>query len=65
MDSFHIHHPLIFFGLKEALRLIENEGLDNIFQRHERHANATREAVKSWGIELLPINEDEHSNSFN
>ena len=54
----------ILFGLKEALRLIENEGLDNIFQRHERHANATREAVKSWGIELLPINEDEHSNSL-
>tara|TARA_Y100001936_G_scaffold27197_1_gene25413 strand:+ start:801 stop:1964 length:1164 start_codon:yes stop_codon:yes gene_type:complete len=54
----------ILFGLKEALRLIENEGLDNIFQRHERHANATREAVKSWGIELLPLNEDEHSNSL-
>ena len=54
----------ILFGLKEALRLIENEGLDNIFQRHQRHANATREAVKSWGIELLPINEDEHSNSL-
>ena len=54
----------ILFGLKEALRLIENEGLDNIFQRHEIHANATREAVKSWGIELLPINEDEHSNSL-
>ena len=54
----------ILFGLKEALRLIENEGLDNIFQRHERHANATREAVKSWGIELLPINQDEHSNSL-
>ena len=54
----------ILFGLKEALRLIENEGLDNIFQRHERHANATREAIKSWGIELLPINEDEHSNSL-
>ena len=54
----------ILFGLKEALRLIENEGLDYIFQRHERHANATREAVKSWGIELLPINEDEHSNSL-
>ena len=54
----------ILFGLKEALRLIEKEGLDNIFQRHERHANATREAVKSWGIELLPINEDEHSNSL-
>jgi len=54
----------ILFGLKEAIRLIEEEGLENIFNRHERHANATREAVKSWGIELLPVNNDEHSNSL-
>ena len=54
----------ILFGLQEALRLMEEEGLDNIFNRHERHAKATREAVKSWGIELLPLNNDEHSNSL-
>jgi alanine-glyoxylate transaminase/serine-glyoxylate transaminase/serine-pyruvate transaminase len=54
----------ILFGLKEALRLIELEGLQNIFDRHTRHAKATRLAVKSWGIELLPVNEDEYSNSL-
>ena len=54
----------ILFGLKEALRLIEEEGLDNIFKRHERHAKATRAAVNGWGIELLPMNDDEHSNSL-
>ena len=54
----------ILFGLVEALRLMEEEGLENIFKRHERHAKATREAVSSWGIELLPINNDEHSNSL-
>ena len=54
----------ILFGLKEALRLIDLEGLEKIFDRHKRHAKATRLAVKSWGIELLPINEDEYSNSL-
>jgi alanine-glyoxylate transaminase/serine-glyoxylate transaminase/serine-pyruvate transaminase len=54
----------ILFGLKEALRLIDQEGLENIFYRHKRHAEATRVAVKSWGIELLPLNEEEYSNSL-
>ena len=54
----------ILFGLEEALKLLKKEGLDNVFRRHERHANATRLAVKNWGLELLPLNEDEHSNSL-
>ena len=54
----------ILFGLEEALKLLKKEGLDNVFKRHERHANATRIAVKNWGLELLPLNEDEHSNSL-
>ena len=54
----------ILFGLEEALKLLKKEGLDNVFKRHERHANATRLAVKNWGLELLPLNEDEHSNSL-
>ena len=52
----------ILFGLEEALKLLKKEGLDNVFKRHERHANATRLAVKNW--ELLPLNEDEYSNSL-
>ena len=54
----------ILFGLEEALKLLKKEGLDNVFKRHERHANATRLAVKNWGLELLPLNEDAHSNSL-
>ena len=54
----------ILFGLEEALKLLKKEGLDNVFKRHERHANATRLAVKNWGLELLPLNEDEYSNSL-
>ena len=54
----------ILFGLEEALKLLKKEGLNNVFKRHERHANATRLAVKNWGLELLPLNEDEHSNSL-
>ena len=54
----------ILFGLEEALKLLKEEGLENVFRRHERHANATRLAVKNWGLELLPLNEDEHSNSL-
>ena len=54
----------ILFGLEEALKLLKKEGLDNVFKRHERYANATRLAVKNWGLELLPLNEDEYSNSL-
>ena len=54
----------ILFGLEEALKLLKKEGLENVFRRHERHANATRLAVKNWGLELLPLNEDEYSNSL-
>ena len=54
----------ILFGLEEALKLLKEEGLENVFRRHERHANATRLAVKNWGLELLPLNEDEYSNSL-
>ena len=54
----------ILFGLEEALKLLKKEGLENVFRRHERHAKATRLAVKNWGLELLPLNEDEHSNSL-
>ena len=46
------------------MKLLKKEGLENVFRRHERHANATRLAVKNWGLELLPLNEDEHSNSL-
>lgn len=40
-------------GLREALRMLKEEGLENVFRRHERLARATREAVKALGLELL------------
>jgi alanine-glyoxylate transaminase/serine-glyoxylate transaminase/serine-pyruvate transaminase len=36
-------------GLKEALSMLEEEGLPNVFARHDRHAAATRAAVQAWG----------------
>jgi alanine-glyoxylate transaminase/serine-glyoxylate transaminase/serine-pyruvate transaminase len=41
----------LLFGLKEALAMLEEEGLDNVFARHKRHSAATRAAVKVWGLE--------------
>jgi len=41
----------LFFGLLEALEMMEEEGLSNIYARHERHAEATRRAIAAWGLE--------------
>ncbi len=38
----------LFYGLRESLRLIEDEGLDNVVARHARLAEATRRAVRTW-----------------
>lgn len=38
-------------GLDEAIDLMHEEGLDNVFARHERLAAATRAAVEAWGLE--------------
>jgi alanine-glyoxylate transaminase/serine-glyoxylate transaminase/serine-pyruvate transaminase len=44
----------LLYGLREALRmLIDEEGLQNVFARHDRHAEATRRAVRAWGLEIL------------
>ena len=54
----------LMYGLREALRMIEEEGLANIFQRHNRHAQATRAAVKAWGLEIVCENPHEYSSSL-
>ena len=43
----------LLYGLHEALEMLMEEGLDNVFARHERHAEATRRAVQAWGLEIL------------
>ncbi len=51
----------MLYGLKEAIAMLQEEGLDNVFARHLRHAAATRAAVRAWDLEILCLNEDEHS----
>src|ERR1700688_1771080 len=56
-----------FYGLREALKLLEDEGIDNVFARHHRLAEATRRAVRTWrqndGPEIFAIDPDGQSNS--
>jgi alanine-glyoxylate transaminase / serine-glyoxylate transaminase / serine-pyruvate transaminase len=54
----------LFYGLREALCMLADEGLDNIFARHARHGEATRRAVKAWGLEVVCLNPAEHSNAL-
>ena len=43
----------LLYGLREAIAMLQEEGLANVFARHERHAEATRRAVRAWGLEIL------------
>ncbi|MFI7004400.1 pyridoxal-phosphate-dependent aminotransferase family protein [Nocardia sp. NPDC050175] len=54
----------LLYGLREALLMLEEEGLRNVFARHNRHAAATRAAVQGWGLEVLCVNEREYSSSL-
>ena len=54
----------LLYGLREALRMLEEEGLRNVFARHERLAEATRRAVRAWGLEILCADPEEYSNSL-
>jgi alanine-glyoxylate transaminase/serine-glyoxylate transaminase/serine-pyruvate transaminase len=54
----------LLYGLREALRMLFEEGLENVFARHRRHAEATRRAVRSWGLEVLCANPAEYSSSL-
>jgi alanine-glyoxylate transaminase / serine-glyoxylate transaminase / serine-pyruvate transaminase len=55
----------LLYGLREALKmLLEEEGLDAVFARHQRHAEATRRAVRAWGLEVLAADPREYSPSL-
>ncbi|HEX4360390.1 MAG TPA: aminotransferase class V-fold PLP-dependent enzyme [Pseudonocardia sp.] len=54
----------LLYGLREALRMLDEEGLPAVFARHQRHARATRAAVRAWGLEVLCADEREHSGSL-
>ncbi|BDD87910.1 pyridoxal-phosphate-dependent aminotransferase family protein [Desulfofustis limnaeus] len=51
----------LLFGLREAIQMLEEEGLDNVFARHQRFAEATRRAVRTWGLEILCEEPKEYS----
>ena len=52
----------LLYGLREALTMLQEEGLANIFRRHLRHGEATRAAVRAWGLEILCEEPREYSN---
>ena len=54
----------LLYGLREAIRMLLEEGLDQVFARHRRFADAARAAVKAWELELNALNPREYSNSL-
>jgi len=54
----------LLYGLREAIAMLLEEGLQTVFARHRRHGEATRAAVRHWGLELLPLDPREYSNSL-
>jgi alanine-glyoxylate transaminase/serine-glyoxylate transaminase/serine-pyruvate transaminase len=54
----------LLYGLRESLRMLREEGLENVFARHDRHAEATRRAVRAWGLDLVCVNPEEYSSSL-
>ena len=54
----------LLYGLREAIAMLREEGLPQVFARHARHAEATRRAVRAWGLEILCANAEEYSNTL-
>jgi alanine-glyoxylate transaminase / serine-glyoxylate transaminase / serine-pyruvate transaminase len=54
----------LLYALREALHMLREEGLPNVFRRHERHAAATRAAVQAWGLQIVCEDPREYSNSL-
>jgi len=53
----------LLYGLRESLKMLAEEGLQNVFARHTRLAEATRRAVAAWGLELCALCPEEYSNT--
>jgi alanine-glyoxylate transaminase / serine-glyoxylate transaminase / serine-pyruvate transaminase len=65
-DGFFPYTPAtnLLFALREALRMLHEEGLPNVFLRHEKHARAARAAVQAWGLEIVCEDPREYSSSM-
>ena len=53
----------LLFGLREALQMIQEEGMENVIVRHNRFGEAARRAVRTWGLEVNCLNPQECSNA--
>ena len=53
----------LLYGLGESLQMLREEGLENVFERHQRHGEATRRAARAWGLENVALDPLEYSNS--
>jgi alanine-glyoxylate transaminase/serine-glyoxylate transaminase/serine-pyruvate transaminase len=54
----------MLYGLREAIAMLHEEGLENVFARHARHGEATRIAARGWGLEIVCLDPREYSNSL-
>jgi alanine-glyoxylate transaminase/serine-glyoxylate transaminase/serine-pyruvate transaminase len=54
----------LLYGLNEAIKMLLEEGLPNVFARHDRHAEATRRAVRAWGLEIQCLDPRHYSSSL-
>jgi alanine-glyoxylate transaminase/serine-glyoxylate transaminase/serine-pyruvate transaminase len=52
----------LLYGLREAVRMLQEEGLDAVFHRHARFGEATRDAVRAWGLDIVCEEPREYSN---
>jgi alanine-glyoxylate transaminase/serine-glyoxylate transaminase/serine-pyruvate transaminase len=65
-DGFFPYTPAtnLLYGLREAIRMLQEEGLPHVFRRHQRYGEATRAAVKAWGLDIVCQEPLEYSNSL-
>jgi alanine-glyoxylate transaminase / serine-glyoxylate transaminase / serine-pyruvate transaminase len=54
----------LLYGLREAIVMLHEEGLENVFARHKRHGAATRAAVEAWGLEVVALDPREYSSAL-
>jgi alanine-glyoxylate transaminase/serine-glyoxylate transaminase/serine-pyruvate transaminase len=54
----------LLYGLRESLNMLREEGLQNVFERHDRHAEATRRAVWAWGLEVVSRDPGQQSSTL-
>jgi alanine-glyoxylate transaminase / serine-glyoxylate transaminase / serine-pyruvate transaminase len=53
----------LLYGLRESIQMLNEEGLENVFARHSRHGEATRRAVRAWGLDIVCADPDRYSSS--